>query len=166
MELFGTDPLGLSAGIAGVILLGTPVSLWLLYRTIGRLFPLAPKKPRLSAVMAAVFVCLSIPILIFILAYNYYRISEAMMATLADDVAKAREGSIENVEKMVEDVAGTLRLLAAMVAVDPGFFRTDLSGAVLFRALTSNRRDRCRLRQFRRRISSGGDAHRRRPSPV
>src|SRR3954468_13418387 len=104
MELFGTD-LGLSAIIAGVILLAAPVPLWLLYQTIGHLFRLTPQKPRLSAVMAAVFVYLSIPILIFILAYNYYRISEAMMATLADDVAKAREGSIESVEKMVEGMA-------------------------------------------------------------
>ena len=111
--------------------------------------------------MAAIFVYLSIPILIFILAYNYYRISEVMLATLKDDVAKARQGSIENVERLVENVSGTLRLLAAMVAVDPDFFRTDQSGSILFRTLTSNSRNRRRLRQLRRRISSSCHAHRR-----
>ena len=91
--------------------------------------------------MAAIFVCLSIPILIFRpgLADNYYRISEAMMATLKDDVAKARQGSIENVEGMIADVAGTLRLLAETVVLkaDPTYFRTNQSGEVLFQASTS-----------------------------
>ena len=87
--------------------------------------------------MAAFFVCLSIPILIFILTYNYYRNSEVMMATLKDDVAKTRQASIENVEGMIRGVAGTLRLLAEVVAADPALFRTDRSREVLFRTLTS-----------------------------
>jgi hypothetical protein len=48
--------------------------------------------------MAGFFVCLSIPILIFILVYNYYRNSETIIATLHADVAKTRQVSIENVE--------------------------------------------------------------------
>src|SRR5262249_10629768 len=95
------------------------------------------KKPKLSTVMAAFFVCLSIPILIFILFYNYYRNSEAMMATLKYEVAKTRQASIENVEGMIHGVAGTLNLLAVVVAAEPDFFRTDRSREVLFRALTS-----------------------------
>src|SRR6516165_10020109 len=79
------------------------IVLRLLYRWISHRPELALKKPKLSAIMAGFFVCLSIPILIFILAYNYYRNSEVMMATLRDDVAKTRQASIENVEGMIQD---------------------------------------------------------------
>ncbi|WMT79709.1 hypothetical protein [Bradyrhizobium sp. Ash2021] len=37
---------------------------------------LTVRKPKLSAIMAGFFVCLSIPILIFILFYNYLSLSE------------------------------------------------------------------------------------------
>jgi adenylate cyclase len=108
-----------------------------LYRWISRRLDLAQKKPKLSVIMAAFFVCLGLPILIFVLAYNDYRQSEVMMATLKDDVDKTRQASIENVENMIRGVAGTLRLLAELVAADPDFFRTDRSREVLFRVLTS-----------------------------
>jgi adenylate cyclase len=95
------------------------------------------RKPKLSAIMAGFFVCLSIPILIFILLYNYHRNSETIIAILHEDVAKTRRASIENVEAMIGDVAATLRLLAQMTAVNPDFFRTDRSNDVLFRVLTT-----------------------------
>jgi adenylate cyclase len=126
-----------SAIIVLVLLIVGPILLWLLYRLISRRLDRAQKKPKLSVIMAAFFVCLSLPILIFILAYNDYRHSEMMMATLKDDVDKTRQASIENVENMIRGVAGTLRLLAEVVAVDPDFFRTDRSREVLFRVLTS-----------------------------
>ena len=46
--------------------------------------------PRLSAVMALGFVSLSIPILVFILVFNYSRTSAAILGTLDDQVSKAR----------------------------------------------------------------------------
>jgi class 3 adenylate cyclase/ABC-type nitrate/sulfonate/bicarbonate transport system substrate-binding protein len=92
---------------------------------------------KLSAVMSAVFVCLSIPILIFILLYNYERTSAAIVSTLHEDVAKSNRASIESTELLLAPVAGTLRMLAAMAAADPGFFRTDASADMLYRALTS-----------------------------
>jgi adenylate cyclase len=95
------------------------------------------RKPKLSAIMAAFFVCLSIPILLFILIYNYYRHSETMVSILHEDVAKASRASVENVENMISGVAATLRLLAEATAADPDFFRTERSNDVLFRALTS-----------------------------
>jgi adenylate cyclase len=113
------------------------ILLWLSYRWISRRLELAPKKPKLSVIMATFFVCLSIPILIFILAYNYYRNSEAMLATLNEEVAKTRQAGIENVEAMIHGVAGTLRVLAEVTAAIPDFFRTERSGDVLFRVLTS-----------------------------
>src|SRR5262245_17814172 len=101
------------------------IVLWLLYRWISHRLGLALKKPKLSAIMAGFFVCLSIPILIFILAYNYYRNSEVMMATLRDDVAKTRQASIENVEGMIQGVTGTLRLLEEVVGDDACILPTD-----------------------------------------
>ena len=56
------------------------------------------RKPKLSAVMAALFVCLSIPILIFILAYNHYRNAEAILAILQEQVTKSRHASVESVD--------------------------------------------------------------------
>jgi adenylate cyclase len=87
--------------------------------------------------MAALFVCLSIPVLIFILVYNYHRNSVTMIATLHDDVAKARQASIENLEAMIHGVAGTLRVLVEVAANEPDFFRIEKSKEVLFRALTT-----------------------------
>jgi len=79
----------LKPALVGLMLLAVgSILLWLSYRWISRRLELAPKKPKLSVIMAAFFVCLSIPILIFILAYNYYRNSEVMLATLNEEVAR------------------------------------------------------------------------------
>jgi adenylate cyclase len=127
----------LKPALVGLLLVVGSILLWLSYRLISRRLELAPKKPKLSVIMAAFFICLSIPILIFILAYNYYRNSEAMLATLNEEVAKTRQAGIENVEGMIDGVAGTLRVLAEVTAAVPDFFRTERSGDVLFRVLTS-----------------------------
>jgi class 3 adenylate cyclase/ABC-type nitrate/sulfonate/bicarbonate transport system substrate-binding protein len=107
------------------------------YHWFKRRIDLAAKKPKLSTIMAGLFVCLSIPILIFILAYNYQRNSATIIATPHDDVAKARQTSIENLEAMIHGVAGTIRVLAEVAAAKPDFFRTEESKEVLFRALTT-----------------------------
>jgi class 3 adenylate cyclase len=109
----------------------------LLSRRTGLRLGRAVKNPKLSAIMAGFFVCLSIPILIFILVYNYHRNSETIIATLHADVAKTRQVSIENVEAMIRGVAGTVGLLAEVTAADPSFFRTERSREILFRALTT-----------------------------
>src|SRR5207248_2135248 len=93
--------------------------------------------PKLSAVMAVLFVSLSIPILVFILVYNYHRTSAAILATLREEVAKTRVATIDSAQHLLQPVASTLRLLAEVVAADPAFFRTEQSREVLYRALTS-----------------------------
>jgi adenylate cyclase len=112
------------------------VGSWLSQRAGPRL-ELIVKRPKLSAIMAGFFVCLSIPILIFILLYNYHRNSETIIAILHEDVAKTSRASIENVEAMIGGVAATLHLLAEVTAANPDFFRTERSNDVLFRALTN-----------------------------
>jgi adenylate cyclase len=93
--------------------------------------------PRLSAVMALGFVSLSIPILVFILVFNYSRTSAAIIANLDEQVAKARLVTIESAQDLVLPVASTLRLLAQVAASDPQVFRTEQSRELLYRALTS-----------------------------
>jgi class 3 adenylate cyclase len=95
------------------------------------------REPKLSVLMAALFVCLTIPILVFILVYGYHRNAEAINAALREQVAKTRQQSIETTQGMIDGVAGTLRLVAEVVGAGPDFFRTDKSREVLFRALTS-----------------------------
>jgi adenylate cyclase len=94
-------------------------------------------KPKLSTIISALFVCLSIPILIFILAYTYYKTSQTIVSTLQEQVARTRQASIENVENMINGVAGTLRILSQIAGDAPGIFRDESSRDVLYRAVTS-----------------------------
>ena len=106
------------------------------YRIL-RLAKAALATPKLSAVMSLVFVCLSIPILIFILLYNLQKTSAAIMSNLHEQVATTRLASIENAQNLINPVATTLRLLAGAAASDPALFRTEQSRELLYRALTS-----------------------------
>jgi len=92
---------------------------------------------RLSAVMSALFVLLSIPVLIFILVYNYRQNAAAINATLNEVVANTKQASIENAQSMIHGVAATARVLAEVGAADPAFFRTEQSRQILFQSLTS-----------------------------
>jgi adenylate cyclase len=93
--------------------------------------------PKLSAVMSILFVCLSIPVLIFILLYNYHTNSAAIVASLREQVVKTNQSSIDNTQNLIQPVAGTLEMLAAVAAVDPAQFRTEESRDVLYRVLIS-----------------------------
>lgn len=93
--------------------------------------------PKLSAVMALLFVSLSIPVLIFILVYNYYRTSAAIIATLHEQVAKTRLATVDSARNLVEPVGNMLRVLAGVVGPNPSFFRTEPSREILYRALIS-----------------------------
>jgi class 3 adenylate cyclase/ABC-type nitrate/sulfonate/bicarbonate transport system substrate-binding protein len=96
------------------------------------------RKPKLSAVMGALFVFLSIPILIFILAYNHYRNAETILGMLQGQVTKSRVASIQNVETLFRSVSGVLGMLAEAAAAQPTFFRTENSRETLYRVLTSS----------------------------
>ena len=93
--------------------------------------------PKLSAVMSLLFVSLSIPILRFILVYNYHRTSAAILATLHEQVAKARVAAIDSAQHLIQPVASTLRRLAEVAAADPAVFKTAQSRELLYGALTS-----------------------------
>ncbi|OCK54473.1 hypothetical protein LMTR3_26750 [Bradyrhizobium sp. LMTR 3] len=105
---------------------------WALYRNVRPLGSM-----RLSTVMSGLFVLLSIPVLIFILAYNYRQNAAAISTTLEDVVAKTKHASIENAGNLINPVAATLPLLAAVAAEDPEAFRREESRDLLYQALTS-----------------------------
>ena len=58
--------------------------------------------PKLGLIMSALFVCLSIPILIFILLYNYQKNSATIASTLEQSVNKTIQGNIESAGSWVE----------------------------------------------------------------
>jgi class 3 adenylate cyclase/ABC-type nitrate/sulfonate/bicarbonate transport system substrate-binding protein len=106
---------------------------WILYRRNARVLG----ELRLSGVMSGLFVLLSIPVLIFILVYNYQQNSGAINATLNDVVTKTKQVSIEEAENLINPVAATLELLAAIAAEDPETFKKEESRELLYQALTS-----------------------------
>jgi class 3 adenylate cyclase/ABC-type nitrate/sulfonate/bicarbonate transport system substrate-binding protein len=117
----------------------TTVLVYALGRTLYRRKARPLGAMRLSFVMSGVFVLLSIPVLIFILTYNYRQNAAAINATLRDVVAKTKQASIEDVQNLIDPVAATLSLLAAVAAEDPEAFRKEESRDLLYRALTSAR---------------------------
>jgi class 3 adenylate cyclase/ABC-type nitrate/sulfonate/bicarbonate transport system substrate-binding protein len=120
---------GLSAGFV-VCGLG-----WVLYRRYGRTLGALG----LNAVMSGLFVLLSIPVLIFILLYNYHQNSAAIKARLQDEVSKTKQASLDEAANLVNPVAATLSLLAATAADNPETFRNEESRELLYQALTSAR---------------------------
>jgi class 3 adenylate cyclase/ABC-type nitrate/sulfonate/bicarbonate transport system substrate-binding protein len=94
-------------------------------------------RPRLSLIMSLLFIGLSIPILIFILVYNYSTNSAAMVSILNEAVAQTSQASVERTEALIENTEGPLRFLAEVAAADPGYFRTEQSRDLLYQALTS-----------------------------
>ena len=55
-------------------------------------------RPRLSLIMSLLFIGLSIPILIFILIYNYNKNSAGMVSILNDAVAQTSQAGVERTE--------------------------------------------------------------------
>jgi class 3 adenylate cyclase/ABC-type nitrate/sulfonate/bicarbonate transport system substrate-binding protein len=105
---------------------------------VGALPPIATiGRPRLSLVTSLLFIGLSIPILIFILIYNYNRNSAGIVSILNDAVAQTSRAGVERTENLIDSTETPLRFLADVAAADPGYFRTEQSNDLLYRALTS-----------------------------
>jgi class 3 adenylate cyclase/ABC-type nitrate/sulfonate/bicarbonate transport system substrate-binding protein len=128
----------LSLLAAGVLLLAVVAGV-LGWRRLMAYLDGSGAKPKLSAVMAALFVCLSIPILIFILSYNHYRNSEAILENLQEQVRKSRHASVDSVETLMRSVSSMLGLLAEAASIRPTYFRTENSRDALYRVLTSSK---------------------------
>src|SRR6266404_3745880 len=94
-------------------------------------------RPRLSLIMSLLFIGLSIPILIFILIYNYSKNSAAIVSILNDAVTQTSHAGIERTQDLIQNTESPLRFLAEVAAADPGYFRAEPSRDLLYRALTS-----------------------------
>ncbi|MHB8270775.1 ABC transporter substrate-binding protein [Bradyrhizobium sp.] len=94
-------------------------------------------RPRLSLIMSLLFIGLSIPILIFILIYNYNKNSAGMVSILNEAVAQTSRAGVERTQDLIENTESPLRFLAELASADPGYFRTEQSRDLLYRALTS-----------------------------
>jgi class 3 adenylate cyclase/ABC-type nitrate/sulfonate/bicarbonate transport system substrate-binding protein len=94
-------------------------------------------RPRLSLIMSLLFIGLSIPILIFILIYNYNKNSAGMVSILNDAVAQTSQAGVERTQDLIDSTESPLRFLAEVTANDPDYFRTEQSADLLYRALTS-----------------------------
>ncbi|MBI5323255.1 ABC transporter substrate-binding protein [Bradyrhizobium sp.] len=121
--------------IAGAILLLVGIGAVVTYRKVGIS---ASRQLRLSLVMAGLFVCLSIPILIFILGFNHQKNSEAIVSMLQEHIGKSRLATIESIENLMRGISGVLGLLSEAAAAQPSFFRTEESRDALYRVLTSS----------------------------
>src|SRR5712672_1226034 len=109
--------------------------------TIARLGALprfvAMRRPRLSLIMSLLFIGLSIPVLIFILIYNYNKNSAGIVSILSEAVAQTSRAGVERTQDLIENTESPLRFLAELASADPGYFRTEQSNDLLYRALTS-----------------------------
>ena len=94
-------------------------------------------RPRLSLIMSLLFIGLSIPILVFILIYNYSKNSAAIVSALNDAVIQTSHAGVERTQNLIENTESALRFLAEVATADPGYFRTEQSRDLLYRALTS-----------------------------
>jgi class 3 adenylate cyclase/ABC-type nitrate/sulfonate/bicarbonate transport system substrate-binding protein len=97
----------------------------------------AMRRLRLSLIMSLLFIGLSIPVLIFILIYNYTKNSAGMVSILNEAVAQASRAGVERTQDLIENTESPLRFLAEVASADPGYFRTEQSNDLLYRALTS-----------------------------
>src|SRR5882672_102301 len=95
------------------------------------------RRPRLSLIMSLLFIGLSIPVLIFILIYNYNKNAAGIVSILNEAVAQTSQAGVERTQDLIENTESPLRFLAELAAADPGYFRTEQSRDLLYRALTS-----------------------------
>ncbi|MGE4217958.1 MAG: ABC transporter substrate-binding protein [Alphaproteobacteria bacterium] len=94
-------------------------------------------RPRLSLVMSLLFVGLSIPVLIFILVYNYSRNEDAIVGILNDAITETGRIGIDRTRSLINGTEGPLLLLAQLAGATPGYFRQEESRDLLYRALTA-----------------------------
>src|ERR1700730_6041916 len=66
-------------------------------------------RPRLSLIMSLLFIGLSIPILIFILIYNYSKNSAAIVSILNDAVTQTSHAGIERTQDLIQNTESPLR---------------------------------------------------------
>jgi class 3 adenylate cyclase len=106
-------------------------------RVVSVLGALKRHKIRLQISISVLFAILILPVLAFIMSYSYREHSRELISLADQQINEARDDSITVATNLLTPVAGTMRVIAAMAASDPGYFRTEQSRNVLYQALTS-----------------------------
>ena len=91
----------------------------------------------LHSTIALSFTVLIVPILALILAYSYRENSQHLIARLDTDITRALDDRAVIARNLFEPVTSTLRIVAEAAAASPGYFRTEQSRDLLYRALVS-----------------------------
>jgi adenylate cyclase len=126
------------------------------------------KEVRLQVSIAALFAVLILPALAGIIAFSYYandRILRQMSQSFMD---RARDDAIASAAALLDPVVSSLRIVAAVEANEPGYFRNDRSADVLYRALQSSPQMDAIYTSFNdgyHRVVTRVDADRRRSDP-
>ena len=81
--------------------------------------------------MSLLFIGLSIPVLIFILIYNFNTNAAGIVSILDEAVAQTGRASVERTQDLIDSTETSLRFLAEVAAADPGYFRTELNKALV-----------------------------------
>ena len=105
----------------------------MLFRKVTPLF----KETRLQVSIAALFAVLVLPALGGIIAFSYYANERTLREMSQGFMDRARDDAVASVAVLLDPVISALRIVAAVEANEPGYFRRDSSGDVLYRALES-----------------------------
>ena len=71
-----------------------------------------------AARMSLLFIGLSIPVLIFILIYNYNKNSAGIVSILDEAVAQTSQAGVERAQDLIDNTESSLRFLAEVAASD------------------------------------------------
>ena len=96
---------------------------------------LLPRDTRLQISIAALFALLVLPAFAAIIAFSYSANDRTLREMSQSFMDKARDEAVTSVAALLDPVVSTLRVIAAVEANQPDYFRQDRSGDVLYRAL-------------------------------
>jgi len=97
----------------------------------------APKGTKLQLSISAVFAMLILPALGAVIAFSYYENARNLTNVSQRFIDQARDDAVDMVSNFLEPIAATIRLVAAVAAAQPAFFRTEESRNTLYEALIS-----------------------------
>ncbi len=97
--------------------------------------PLLPRDTRLQVSIAALFALLVLPALGAIIAFSYYANQRTLREMSQGFMDRARDDAVASISSLIDPVVSALRIVAAVETRQPGYFRDDGSGDVLYQAL-------------------------------
>lgn len=97
----------------------------------------APRGTKLQLSISAVFALLILPALGAVVAFSYYENVRNLTNVSQRFIDRARDDAIDMTSNLLDPVAATIRLVAAVASARPEFFRTEESRNALYEAVIS-----------------------------